>query len=66
MNLSALVQSGLYRLAKDVRGQDLIEYVLMTGFVAAAAGFFLPGVAASISTIFSQIGGVMVNAASQG
>jgi Flp pilus assembly pilin Flp len=66
MNLLALVQSSLYRLAKDVRGQDLIEYALMTGFVAAAAGFFLPGVATSISTIFSQIGGVMVNAASQG
>lgn len=66
MNLWALLQSNLYRLAKDVRGQDLIEYALMTGFVAAAAGFFLPGVAASISTIFSQIGGVMANAASQG
>jgi Flp pilus assembly pilin Flp len=66
MNLSALLQSGLYRLAKDVRGQELIEYALMTGFVAAAAGFFFPGVTAAISTIFSNISGVMATAASQG
>jgi hypothetical protein len=31
MNLWALLQSNLYRLSKDVRGQDLIEYALMTG-----------------------------------
>ena len=66
MNLSTLLASFLYRLAKDVRGQDLIEYALMAGVVAAAAGFFVPGVTTGISTIFSQIGGVMANAASQG
>jgi Flp pilus assembly pilin Flp len=66
MNLLTLVQSSLYRLAKDVRGQDLIEYALMAGFVAVTAGAVMPGVASSISTIFSQIGSVMVNAASQG
>jgi Flp pilus assembly pilin Flp len=66
MNIPALLQIGLYRLTKDVQGQDLIEYALMAGVVAAAAGFFLPGVATGISTIFSQIGGVMATAASQG
>jgi pilus assembly protein Flp/PilA len=66
MILSVMLQNMLYRLAKDVRGQDLIEYALMAGFVAAAAGSFLPGLATNISTIFSQIGGVMANAASQG
>jgi Flp pilus assembly pilin Flp len=66
MNFSALLQSRLCRLAKDLQGQDLIEYALMAGVVAAAAGFFLPGVAMGNSTIFSQIGGAMVNAASQG
>jgi pilus assembly protein Flp/PilA len=66
MSLLALLQSSWYRLAKDVRGQDLIEYALMAGVVAAAAGFFLPGVTTAISTIFSQIGGVMATAASQG
>ena len=48
---------------KDTRGQDLIEYALMAGFVAVAAGAVMPSVATSISTIFSKVGSVM-NAAS--
>ncbi len=51
---------------KDTRGQDLIEYALMAGFVAVAAGAIMPGIATSISTIFSKIGSVMSAAASQG
>ena len=50
---------------KDTRGQDLIEYALMAGFVAVAAGAIMPGVATSISTIFSKISSVMTAAASQ-
>ncbi len=50
---------------KDKRGQDLIEYALMAGFVAVAAGAIMPGVASSISTIFSKIASVMTGAASQ-
>jgi Flp pilus assembly pilin Flp len=38
----------------DTSGQDLIEYALMAGFVAVAAGAVMPGVASSISTIFSE------------
>ena len=51
---------------KDQRGQDLIEYALMAGFVAVAAGAIMPGVATSISTIFSKIASVMTNASTQG
>jgi Flp pilus assembly pilin Flp len=51
---------------KDKRGQDLIEYALMAGFVAVAAGAIMPGVANSISIIFSKIASVMTGAASQG
>ncbi len=51
---------------KDRRGQDLIEYALMAGFVAVAAGAIMPGVATSISTIFSKIASVMTAAAAQG
>ncbi len=47
---------------KDTRGQDLIEYALMAGFVAVAAGAIMPGVAASISTIFSQVASVCTSA----
>jgi pilus assembly protein Flp/PilA len=54
------------RIWKDTRGQDLIEYALMAGFVAVAAGAIMPGVAASISTIFSKISTAMSTAASQG
>ena len=49
---------------KDTRGQDLIEYALMAGFVAVAAGAIMPGVSSSISTIFSKVTSVMANAAS--
>lgn len=54
------------RLLKDTRGQDLIEYALMAGFVAVAAGAVVPGVATSIKEIFSKLDGVMQSAASQG
>ena len=51
---------------KDQRGQDLIEYALMAGFVAVAAGAIMPGVATSISTIFSKISSVLAGASAQG
>jgi Flp pilus assembly pilin Flp len=54
------------RSLKDTRGQDLIEYALMAGFVAVAAGAVMPGVADSISTIFSQVASVMAVASTQG
>jgi len=52
------------RIWKDRRGQDLIEYALMAGFVAVAAGAIMPGVATSISTIFSKVASVMSAASS--
>ena len=51
------------RVWTDTRGQDLIEYALMAGFVAVAAGAVMPGVASSISTIFSKVASVMSSAA---
>ena len=53
------------KLWRDEQGQDLIEYALMAGFVAVAAGAIMPGVASSISTIFSKISSVMSDASSQ-
>ena len=55
----------LRRLAGQTQGQDLIEYALMAGFVAVAAGAIMPNVASSISTIFSQISSVLSTASSQ-
>ena len=54
------------RLWKETHGQDLIEYALMAGFVAVAAGAIMPGVASSISTIFSKVASVMSRSATQG
>lgn len=54
------------RIWKDTRGQDLIEYALMAGFVAVAAGAIMPNVATSISTIFSKISSVLSVASTQG
>jgi pilus assembly protein Flp/PilA len=50
----------------NTSGQDLIEYALMAGFVAVAAGALMPGIATSISQIFSKVASVMTEAASQG
>ena len=51
------------RIWRDSRGQDLIEYALMAGFVAVAAGAIMPGVASSINVIFSQVNSIMVASA---
>ena len=51
------------KIWKDTQGQDLIEYALMAGFVAVAAGAIMPGVATSISTIFSKVASTMTAAA---
>jgi len=50
------------RVLKGTSGQDLIEYALMAGFVAVAAGAIMPGVATSISQIFSQVASVLSSA----
>jgi Flp pilus assembly pilin Flp len=55
----------LTRLWRNRRGQDLIEYALMAGFVAVAAGAIMPNVASSISVIFSQISSVLTSASTQ-
>jgi Flp pilus assembly pilin Flp len=62
----------IYRLAmqfkiwRDTKAQDLIEYALMAGFVAVAAGAIMPNVAVSISAIFSKISDQLSSAATQG
>ena len=54
------------RIWKDTKGQDLIEYALMAGFVAVAAGAIMPTVADSISQIFSKVNSVMTASVAQG
>lgn len=49
------------RLWCDENGQDLIEYALLAGFVAVAAGAVLPGVSGSVSKIFSKVQSALQN-----
>jgi len=53
------------KILKDQSGQDLIEYALMAGFVAVAAGAVMPNVASQINLIFSKITSILTSAASQ-
>jgi len=53
-----------YQIWKDKKGQDLIEYALMAGFVAVAAGALMPNIAAQITIIFSRVESIMTAAAS--
>ncbi len=48
----------------DTRGQDLIEYALMAGFVALATTALVPGITSSINVVFSKVNSVMILAAS--
>ncbi len=50
-------------LVDETEGQDMVEYALLAGFVAIAAGALLPGISTSISTIFSRMGSVLTVAA---
>ena len=59
-----LLLGRLRLLVEDTEGQDLVEYALLAGFVAVAAGALLPGISASISVIFSRMGSVLAAAAS--
>ncbi|HZS52678.1 MAG TPA: Flp family type IVb pilin [Bryobacterales bacterium] len=52
------------RLYRNEGGQDLVEYALLAGFVAVAAGALLPGISTSISTIFSRMASVLTAASS--
>jgi len=52
------------RIWQEDHGQDLVEYALMAGFVAVAAGAVMPNISSNISKVFSRVASVMVTAAS--
>lgn len=64
--LSIIRAVAAHPIWKDRHGQDLIEYALMAGFVAVAAGAIMPGVASSINVIFSEVNSIMITAAQTG
>jgi len=50
------------KIWKDQQGQDLIEYALMAGFVAVAAGAVMPNIATQINIIFSKVASILTSA----
>jgi pilus assembly protein Flp/PilA len=56
----------LVRLIRDSKGQDMVEYALLAGFIAVSAGALLPGVSDSVSTIFSRMNSVLTEASGGG
>jgi pilus assembly protein Flp/PilA len=54
--MTKIIEANLkLKIWKDTHGQDLIEYALMAGFLAAASGFTLPQIAASISSVLTSV-----------
>ena len=47
------------RIWKDTRGQDMVEYALMAGFITVAVGAGFPPAAESVSTIFSKMNSIL-------
>ena len=57
--ISSLVQA---RIWKETKGQDLVEYALLAGFITVAVTAAFPPVSGSISTIFSRVGSLLAAA----
>jgi pilus assembly protein Flp/PilA len=51
------------KIWKDTHGQDLIEYALLGGFLAASYGAVLPDLAASIATVLTKVIAVLATTA---
>ncbi|MBM3724990.1 MAG: Flp family type IVb pilin [Acidobacteria bacterium] len=45
----------LIRLVQDRRGQDLIEYAMLAGFVTLAASAAVPGLGPPIQALFDKV-----------
>ncbi len=61
-----IISSRIETLLSDDRGQDMIEYAMLAGFIAVAAGAFLPSVADSLNIIFSRVESLTSQAANPG
>ena len=57
--------SFILKLRDDEKAQDMVEYALLAGFIAVAAGAVLPGISTSISQIFSKMASVTTAAANK-
>jgi pilus assembly protein Flp/PilA len=53
----------LWTFCSEDQGQDIIEYALMAGLVAIAAGALMPNVSTALVTLFNKIESLLANAA---
>ncbi|HYL36900.1 MAG TPA: Flp family type IVb pilin [Bryobacteraceae bacterium] len=65
--MMALV-NGIWKLKmwSDARGQDLVEYALVAGFMVTAAAAISPAIGGSVSTVFSGVVATLAGAGSEG
>jgi Flp pilus assembly pilin Flp len=49
------LKNSVLNLWKNTHGQDFIEYALVAGFVATAAGALTPKLVLGVSSIFSKV-----------
>ena len=57
--------SFILTITRDEKAQDMVEYALLAGFIAVAAGAVLPGISTSISQIFSKMASITTAAATK-
>ncbi len=56
--------SGFFRLLRDRKGQDLIEYAMLAAFMTVAAAAVMPSnIQSTTSTIFSRLNGSLITVA---
>jgi Flp pilus assembly pilin Flp len=53
--MALLKMSSNLKIVQDTRGQDLAEYALVAGLVAAACAATLPNIALSIVTVLTKV-----------
>jgi Flp pilus assembly pilin Flp len=51
-----------FALWRNCQGQDMIEYALLAGFIAVAVGAVAPGMANSMTLIYSRLASKLVEA----
>ena len=56
------ISPGKLKLWRETQAQDLIEYALLAGFMAVAAGAVMPDFVTSISSIFTEVSTALITA----
>jgi len=48
-----------FKIWKDCKGQDLVEYALAAGMVAVAAVAAMPALSTTVNNVFTKIGSII-------